>query len=233
MRNNNLEELEKKLGIEFENRSWLKKALIHRSYLNEAKKKELESNERLEFLGDAVLELWATERLFHHFPKLPEGTLTNIRAALVCTESLAQIAKKLSLGKYLYLSRGEDKNGGRENPSLLADTFEAVTGAIHLDQGWKTVVKFLDHHLLKKLLRLGKMGGIKDAKTRLQETVQAEKKITPHYQLIKEEGPDHNKVFTVAVYFGHKKITLGQGSSKREAEEAAAQKALTLIKNQV
>lgn len=233
MRNKDLKELEEKLGINFKNRDLLKKALIHRSYLNEVKEKGLESNERLEFLGDAVLELWTTEKLFHHFPKLPEGTLTNIRAALVCTESLAQIARKLSLGKYLYLSRGEDKNGGRENPSLLADTFEAITGAIHLDQGWKTVAEFLDRHLLKKLLKLGKMGDIKDAKTKLQEIVQAEKKITPHYRLIKEEGPDHNKVFTVAVYFGPKKIALGRGSSKREAEEVAAKRALTLIKNQV
>lgn len=233
MKNKDLKELEEKLEIKFKNRNLLKKALIHRSYLNEIKEKGLESNERLEFLGDAVLELWTTERLFHYFPNLAEGILTNIRAALVRTESLAQIARKLSLGRHLCLSRGEDKNGGRENPSLLADTFEAVTGAIYLDRGWKTVTKFLDRHLLKKLLKLGETGDVKDAKTRLQEIVQAKKKITPHYQVIKEEGPDHAKIFTVAVYFGKKKITVGRGSSKREAEEAAAQKALTLTKNQV
>ena len=225
--------LEKKLGLKFKNKDLFKQALVHRSYLNEAQEKNLQSNERLEFLGDAVLELWTTEKLFHHFPHLTEGVLTNIRAALVCTENLAQIAQKLSLGKHLYLSRGESKNGGQQNPSLLANTFEAITGAIYLDQGWLRVNRFLDRCLLAKLLKLGKRGDIKDAKTKLQEIIQAKRKLTPRYRIIKEEGPDHAKIFTAAVYFGNKKIALGKGNSKQEAEETAAQKALILIKNQV
>ncbi len=230
---NKLTELEEKLGVKFKNQTLLKKALIHRSYLNEAKEKSLQSNERLEFLGDAVLELWTTQELFNRFPQLPEGVLTNIRAALVCTESLARAAQKLGLGQYLYLSRGEDKSGGRQNPSLLADTFEAVTGAIYLDQGWPQVQQFLDRHLLKKLIELGRSGDIKDAKTKLQEIIQAERRITPHYRILREEGPDHAKIFTAAVYFHDQQIALGQGQSKRAAEEAAAQKALTLIKNKI
>jgi len=233
MKSKKIEELEKSLGVKFKNRELLKQGLIHRSYLNEVRGKRLESNERLEFLGDAVLELWTTEKLFHHFPDLAEGVLTNIRAALVCTESLAESAQKLSLGKHLYLGRGEDKNGGRKNPSLLADTFEAVLGAIYLDSGWQTAAKFLDRELSKKLLLLGKTGDIKDAKTKLQELVQATKRITPSYKIIKEEGPDHAKVFTSAVYFNKDKIACGKGQSKREAEEKAAQKALTLVKNRI
>lgn len=233
MKSKKIEELEKSLGVKFKNRQLLKQGLIHRSYLNEVRGKRLESNERLEFLGDAVLELWTTEKLFHHFPDLAEGVLTNIRAALVCTESLAESAQKLSLGKHLYLGRGEDKNGGRKNPSLLANTFEAVLGAIYLDSGWQTAAKFLDRELSKKLLLLGKTGDIKDAKTKLQELVQATKRITPSYKIIKEEGPDHAKVFTSAVYFNKDKIACGKGQSKREAEEKAAQKALTLVKNRI
>ncbi len=220
--------LEPKLGINFKDKKLLIKALTHRSYLNEHYRENLKSNERLEFLGDAVLELWTTEQLFQHFPKLPEGVLTNIRAAIVCTENLAEKAKANNLGKFLLLSRGEDSGGGRKNPSLLANTFEAVIGAIYLDQGWEAAAKFLKRNLLKMLISLGKKGDIKDAKTKLQEVTQASLKVTPHYKTIKQEGPDHAKIFTVAAYFDKKKITTGKGASKREAEEQAAQKALTI-----
>lgn len=223
-----LTKLQKQLGIKFRNQALLKQALIHRSYLNETEQ-DLNSNERLEFLGDAVLELWTTETLFEDFPELSEGILTNIRAAVVCTTSLAETAKKLNLGKYLFLSKGEVQGKGRENTSLLANTFEAVVGAIYLDQGKKNANKFLDKNLGKKLNKLGKKGDIKDAKTLLQEIAQEKEKITPEYQTLDETGPDHDKTFTSGVFLGESQIAVGEGKSKREAEENAAGKALTII----
>lgn len=223
-----LKKLEKQLGIEFKNQDLLRQALIHRSYLNEVEK-DLKSNERLEFLGDAVLELWTTKHLFDNFPQLPEGVLTNIRAAIVCTSSLAEIAQELDLGSFLYLSKGEEKSGGRENPSLLADTFEALIGALYLDQGWEQTDKFLKNLLFQKLKKLGKKGNVKDAKTLLQEIIQEKLKITPKYRTLKEHGPDHAKVFTAAVFYNNDQIAEGKGKSKREAEEKAAQAALTKL----
>lgn len=222
--------LENKLKIKFRNKKLLKQALIHRSYLNENQDPSLASNERLEFLGDAVLELWTTKQLFDRFPGLHEGVLTNIRAALVRTENLAKAAQKINLGKFLFLSRGEDAGEGRKNPSLLANTFEALIGAIYLDQSWEETARFLNRHLLKQLIKLGRGGDVKDDKTKLQEIIQARLRVTPHYKTVKEEGPDHAKVFTVAAYYGKRKITLGKGNSKREAEEEAAKKALTLVR---
>lgn len=225
----NLKKLEKIIDITFDNKQLLKQALIHRSYLNEIDKNDLKSNERLEFLGDAVLELWTTKQLFDNFPNLAEGVLTNIRAALVCTPSLAEEAEKINLGDYLYLSKGEEKSGGRQNPSLLADTFEALIGAIYLDQEWQKINNFLENQLGKKLKNLGEKGNIKDAKTLLQEAVQDRLKITPAYKLLKEVGPDHNKVFTAGVFFDDKQVAKGKGRSKRLAEEKAAQSALTKL----
>jgi len=216
-------------ALKFKNKDQLLKTLTHRSYLNEHRSQELKSNERLEFLGDAVLELWTTEKLFHHFPNLAEGILTNIRASLVCTKSLAEIAEKIKIGPALLLSKGEDDGGGRKNPSLLADSFEAVIGALYLDSGWPKVDPFLTENLLKKLISLGSRGDNKDAKTKLQEKVQAKIKFTPYYKIIKEEGPDHAKKFTSAVFFDQEKITTGEGASKGESEEAAAEKALTIL----
>lgn len=224
-----LEKLEKIIGVKFNNQDLLINALVHRSWLNENKSQKYTSNERLEFLGDAVLELWATKNLFEKFPQLPEGSLTNIRAAVVRTESLAQKARNMNLGKYLFLSKGENEGGGRENDSLLADTFEALVGAIFLDQGQKKAEKFLDKNLLSDLKSWGKQGDIKDNKTILQETVQSIQKITPYYQIIKQKGPDHEKQFVVGVYFGDKQIATGEGKSKREAEEEAARHALTIV----
>lgn len=223
------EELEKKIGVKFKNKTLLKQALTHRSYLNEHREKNQESNERLEFLGDAVLELWTTQQLFQSFNKFPEGILTNIRAAVVCTESLAETASQLQLGKYLLLSKGEEKNNGRENSSLLADTFEAIIGALYLDGGYEKVNEFLNQFLLAKLIKFGKSGNIKDSKTNLQELTQANYKATPYYKIVKESGPDHSKTFTVAVYLQDSLLTTGCGLSKREAEENAASEALTLI----
>lgn len=223
------EKLQQKINIQFNNPNLLKRALTHRSYLNEIRKKKLKSNERLEFLGDAVLELWATEHLFHLFPEKSEGKLTNIRSAIVCTKSLAEIAENINLGKYLLLSKGEDNGGGRDNPSLLADTFEAVVGAVYQDQGWQVTSEFLNQNLLAKLKKIGERQEVKDPKTKLQEIVQAKLKITPHYQVIKQTGPDHDKEFTAAVFYGKNKITQGQGRSKAAAENAAAERALTKL----
>jgi len=228
-----MDKLQQLIGITFKNKKFLGQALAHRSFLNENRGKGLQSNERLEFLGDAVLELWATEQLFFNFPKLPEGVLTNIRSAIVCTESLAETAKSFDLGKYFLLSKGEELGGGRNNPSLLADTFEALVGAIYLDSGKDAANDFLNRYLLQKILNLGRKGNIKDAKTRLQEIVQAVKKLTPYYKVEKEEGPDHAKIFTCAVYFGDKKIACGRGLSKKESEEQAAEKALTILEKEV
>jgi len=230
MKENSLQRLQKIIKVKFKDPAILKKALTHRSYLNENRGKNLKSNERLEFLGDAVLELWATKELFDRFPQLPEGVMTNIRAAVVRTETLAEASKTYGFGDFLLLSRGEDEGSGRKNQSILANTFEAIVGAIFLDQGWSKTSDFLKASLLKKLIKLGKKGDAKDSKTKLQEKIQADLRITPTYKILKESGPDHDKQFTVAVLFDNKKIAIGRGRSKREAEETAADKALTLIK---
>ncbi|MBU2592890.1 ribonuclease III [Patescibacteria group bacterium] len=220
------------LALEFKDKDLFLRALTHRSYLNEHRDKELKSNERMEFLGDAVLELWATEKLFHHFPELTEGILTNVRASLVCAKSLAETAEKIKIGPVLLLSKGEDEGGGRKNPSLLADAFEAVIGALYLDGGWQKVDDFLTENLLKKLVFLGSKGDNKDAKTKLQEKIQAKMRLTPYYKIIREEGPDHAKKFITAVFFDQEKIAAGKGGSKGEAEEAAAKKALTILEKE-
>lgn len=229
----NLKNLEKKLGVTFKDSNLLKKSLTHRSWINENSDRSKESNERLEFLGDAILEFWTTKKLFNYFPKLTEGALTNIRASLVCTDNLSEKSKELDLGKYLLLSRGEERNLGRENPSILADLFEAIIGAIYTDSGLIEVEKFLSRTLIEEIKIRGGAGDIKDAKTKFQEISQAKYKITPTYKILNETGPDHKKYFQVGTFLEDKKIAQGKGQSKRVAEEVAAQKALTIIKNQV
>lgn len=228
-----IKNLEKNLKVTFKNSAILENSLIHRSWINEHRNQKKESNERLEFLGDAILEFWTTKTLFSLFPDLPEGALTNIRASIVCTENLAEKSKSLKLGKYLLLSRGEERNQGRENPSILADLFESIVGAIYLDSGLLKTEKFLSRTFLKELRTKGEKGDIKDAKTKFQEIAQAEYKSTPTYKVIKEFGPDHQKKFRVAAYLNNKEIAQGKGASKRTAEEAAAQEALTIVKNKV
>lgn len=227
---NNLKILEKKLRIKFKNIELLKEALIHRSYLNEAKEKNLHSNERLEFLGDSILSFVISEWLFTKFPQYPEGILTNIRANLVKTTSLAKIAQKLSLGDFLLLSRGEEKGGGKNNPTILANTLEATIGAIFLDQGLQAVKEFIKRNFKNLLKILIAAGEFKDYKSLLQEKTQAKEKISPTYKVLKETGPDHAKIFTVGVFLGKKFLASSQGKSKQEAEERAAQKALKIIK---
>ena len=225
-----VKQLEKKLKIKFKNIGKLQQALIHRSYLNEYKNIKLESNERYEFLGDAVLELWTSKKLFDLFPRYPEGKLTNLRALTVCTNNLARVAKKLQIGQYLFLSKGETKNNGQSNKSMLADSMEAIIGAIYLDRGFKTIEKFLDKFLLPTIKTLAQRKVYKDPKSLFQELAQKKKNITPHYETLEEIGPDHQKIFKVAVYLNKKMIAKGEGPSKQLAQEAASRTAIKILK---
>lgn len=216
-----MEEIIKK----FKNKSLLKEAFTHRSYLNETREK-LNSNERLEFLGDAVLELLVSEHLFHRFPNFPEGRLTNLRSAIVRAESLARAARKLNLGEKLLMSKGEEEGGGRKNLSLLANCFEALLGALYLDQGISRVKEFLQATIFIYVPEIIKKRTYQDFKSYLQEKIQEKTKISPIYKVLKEEGPDHQKIFTVGVYVKDKKIGEGRGKSKQEAEQEAAKEGL-------
>lgn len=224
----NLPDLEKNLNLDFKNKALLRQALTHRSYLNEHAEEKLSSNERLEFLGDAVLEFVVSEILFTKFPKPPEGVLTALRAKLVCTESLAEMAKDLKLGEYLYLSRGEEKENGRKNQTLLANVFEALIGAIFQDRGIQTASEFIEKHFDPKISTLT-ANDLKDPKSLLQEKIQRREKMTPYYKVLKELGPHHARVFTVGVYLSENKLGEGYGHSKQEAEEEAARAALKKI----
>lgn len=218
--------LEEKLGIVFNNKGLLERALTHRSYLNESLNKNLISNERLEFLGDAVLSLIVSQFLYREFGHLAEGDLTNLRASLVKTQTLAKVAEKLGLGKYLFLSRGEEEGGGRENLSLLADTFEALIGAIFIDKGLDVTCKFVSDNLFPFLSEIIKNRALRDYKSLLQEKIQAKEKVSPTYKVLRTTGPDHRRVFTIGVFLAGKNLGRGSGHSKQEAEQAAAKIAL-------
>lgn len=221
-----LSELEDRLGVHFTNLDYLRTALVHRSYLNENPGFALPSNERMEFLGDAVLELIVSEHLYHTYPESPEGELTNFRSSLVNTVSLAEVSATLQAGEYLYLSRGEEGSGGRQNQYILANTFEALLGAIYLDKGFVEASTFVHRHLMGKLPEIIERQLYKDAKSSLQELSQEEIAITPVYKVLSEEGPDHSKTFTVGVYAGSKHLSSGSGKSKQQAEQQAASNAL-------
>jgi ribonuclease III len=221
--------LEKQIGIKFKNYDLLKIAFVHRSYLNEHKDSKFEHNERLEFLGDAVLELIVTEYLYSNFPN-PEGELTNWRSALVKGEMLAKIARQLKIGEYLYLSHGEEKSGGREKDYLLANTFEALIGAIYLGLGYEKAKQFVTEFLLVNLDEILKTGAHIDAKSKLQELAQEKVGKTPAYQLLHDEGPDHDKKFTMGAYIGDKLVGKGIGGSKQIAEQKAAEDSLQRLK---
>ena len=208
----------------FKNDSLLQTALTHRSALNELSLKE--SNERLEFLGDAVLELITTKFLFNKFPTLNEGILTSYRSALVKTTSLAAVAEGIGLGQQLKMSKGEEATGGRTNPSLLADTFEAVLGALYLDQDLEAVEAFLQKELFINLDTILKDRLYKDPKSDLQEKVQSLGFTTPSYDVVSAEGPDHDKTFTVNVTVGDQAMGEGTGKSKQQAQQAAAEAAM-------
>ncbi len=219
-------DLIKKIGVKFNDESILDKAFVHRSYLNEHRKEIPESNERLEFLGDAVLELIATRYLFNKHPDKPEGELTNLRSALVQGRHLAEVSKELNLGKYLYLSNGEENSGGREKNYILANAVEAVIGAIYLDQGFEEASKFVNKYILSRLDEIIEKNLFADPKSVLQEFVQEQFEVTPTYDILSEAGPDHDKHFEAGVYINGKLIASGKGSSKQKAESVAAENAL-------
>ncbi|MEI6690641.1 MAG: ribonuclease III [bacterium] len=216
------------LNIPVNDISLINNAFVHRSYLNENPKWK-ESNERLEYLGDAVLELATSAFLYTRFPDYQEGMLTNLRAALVRTTSLAQISKKLALNNLLLMSKGEEAGGGRDNISLLADCFEAFLGAVYLDSGYKSVVDILEKNLFPNIEDVLVNTTYKDKKSELQEVSQAKYHVTPYYELLFESGPDHDKEFVMQVTIGNDKFGVGKGKSKQTAQEAAATTTLEII----
>lgn len=224
-----LNEFQSKIGYTFKNRHLLEQALTHSSYANEKHMKKHSDNERLEFLGDAVLEIVSSEFLFINYPQKPEGELTKLRASIVCEPTLALCTKPLDLGKYLRLGRGEDHTGGRKRKSILSDALEAVIGAIYLDGGFTNakefVLRFIMTDIENKQL-------FYDSKTTLQEIVQGRYEEDVHYVLVKEEGPDHNKFFYVEALLGKRVLGQGCGHTKKAAEQQAAYCAIKKLKNE-
>lgn len=221
--------IQETIGIKFKNIKYLETALTHRSFLNEAVFDDIENNERFEFLGDAVLELIITEYLFNTYKERPEGELTSFRAATVKTESLAETASELNLGKFIKLSRGEEMTGGRSKPYLLANTYEAVLGAIYTDQGYEIAKKFVLSTLVPKIQNIIKFRLDIDNKSKLQILAQELFEYTPKYELLSEEGPDHNKIFTMQIIIKGEVYGQGRGKSKQEAEQNAAAQAIQKI----
>lgn len=214
------------IGIQFTDQALLRQVFVHRSYINETSQKVLEHNERLEFLGDAVLELVVTEYLYKNFPN-PEGELTNWRSSIVRGDILAKVASELSLGQLLFLSKGEEKSGGRHRNLILANTFEALIGAIYLDKGYGASTTFITTHLVSLLAEIIEKRLYIDPKSNLQEKAQEALGATPEYRVISESGPDHDKTFTVGVFAHKDLIAEGTGPSKQKAEQVAAANAIT------
>ena len=225
-----IEKFAKQIGVEFNDISLLRTACTHRSYLNENKGSELEHNERMEFLGDAVLELVVTSYLFRKYSRKAEGELTSFRSALVNTVSLTKVANTINLNEYIMLSHGEAKDSGRARSVILANAVEAVIGAIYLDQGYNASANFISDHLLNTIdiEEIVKNKTWIDAKSRFQEKSQEKASLTPSYKTLKEIGPDHDKQFTLGVFMGDGQIATGSGPSKQEAEQKAAEKALEI-----
>ncbi len=219
--------VERKIRVKFNNPDLLRTALVHRSYLNEHPSFGLDHNERLEFLGDAVLELVVTEYLYNNFPN-PEGELTNWRASLVNAKTLSAIGQTLDLEVGLHLSRGEQKDTGKARQYIIANAMESVIGAIYLDQGWDVAKKFITDFVLTKLPEILEKRLYLDPKSSFQEMAQEKTGITPTYKILSEVGPDHDKTFEVGVYLKNELISKGSGSSKQEAQESAARNALEL-----
>jgi ribonuclease-3 len=224
-RNNEIQELVKTCKLKMTSNSLLKVALTHPTYVFENRSKNLESNQRLEFLGDAVLGLVIAEYLYEKYPKLPEGELTKMRAAVVCESTLAKCSKKINLGKYLLLGKGENMTGGRERASNLADAFEAVIGAIYIEKGYMDAKKFVITQLYEDIIKASK-GIYNDFKTMLQEKIQKLYSENVNYKVLSEEGPDHNKIFLIGVYLKGELLAKGEGNNKKEAEQKAAKNAL-------
>ena len=224
---------EQSLNVTFSDKALLQRALTHRSYLNENPDHPLEDNERLEFLGDAILDFITAEYLYNHFPEMAEGQLTNLRSALVRTETLAYFATELNLGDYLFLGRGEEECGGRQRRAILCDAFEAFVGALYLEQGLDFTRQYVYKLIEPELEGILSLDTQKDAKSQLQEIVQSRYQLTPTYRTIKEEGPDHAKEFTVEALIGDKAYGRGRGFSKQTAAQAAAQQALATLEREV
>ena len=218
--------LESILGISFTDKTNLLTAITHRSYLNEHREATQDHNERYEFLGDAVLELVVTDFLFKKYPEKPEGELTAIRAALVNTISLADASTRLGVNDFLLLSKGEAKDTGRARQYILANTFEALIGGIYLDQWYEKAEQFIADNLFPRTEEIVEKRLWQDAKSRLQEVAQEKESVTPSYQTIGQEGPDHDRIFTVGVFFGDKQVAEGKGRAKQEAEQEAAENAI-------
>lgn len=217
---------EEKIGCTFKNTDLLAQAFIHRSFLNENPRIGFDHNERLEFLGDAVLELVVTDFLYKQYPESPEGELTSYRAALVNAVTLAEVAQGIGMNDYLFLSRGEAKDTGKARQYILANAFEALVGAIYLDQGYDAAEGFISRVLHVRTNEIVKNKLWRDSKSLVQEKAQEHLGVTPSYKVIRETGPDHDKHFTIGIYFGNEKIAEGRGHSKQESEQAAARSAL-------
>lgn len=220
--------LETKLNYKFNNIKLLESALIHSSYANEVRG-NTHSNERLEFLGDSVLSIIVSEHIYNKYPNMPEGELTRLRASLVCEKSLCAFSRELGIGEFLKLGKGEDKNGGRERDSILADAFEAVLASIYLDGGMAAARKHVMNTVLRDLKHHCDEDTFKDYKTTLQEIIQRNPEESVTYILIDESGPDHDKSFTVEVHLNSNTIGTGTGKSKKQAEQMAAKQALKLM----
>ncbi len=222
----NFSDFEKKTKIVFKDKNLLKQAFIHRSFINENPRNGLSHNERLEFLGDAVLELVVTDFLYKKYPNCTEGELTSIRSALVNAVIISKVAGDVGMNDFLLLSRGEGKDNGKARQYILANTYEAYVGALYLDQGYKSADKFISETLLKKTDEIVNKKLWRDAKSLVQEKAQEFLNVTPSYQVLSESGPDHDKYFTVGIFFSKKSVAEGKGKSKQEAEQKAAEAAL-------
>ncbi len=226
-----IEQLISTLGIEWSSPELLFTALTHSSYAHENKREHIEHNQRLEFLGDAVLELIISEYLYDRFTTFPEGVLTKMRAGIVCEPSLAAVANTMKLGQFIKMGKGEERSGGRKRPSILADAMESVIGAVYIDQGLENTKLFVIENLSDQIAKVVAKGGqTGDYKTELQELVQQKSENSLTYFIINEEGPDHNKTFTAGVNFQGKVWGIGKGRTKKEAEQSAAEDALSKIK---
>lgn len=219
------EQLQKELKVKFNNPALLYQAFTHSSYVNEHRRKNYTDNERLEFLGDAVLELSVSHYLYMKYPEMSEGELTKLRAAIVCEPSLVIFAKELSFGNYILLGKGEELTGGRTRPALLADVFESFIGALYLDQGLEPVVSFLEVVLFPKV-EIGAFSHVMDYKSQLQELVQQKNNGVLTYEIIDEKGPAHSRIFVTRVSLADKELGIGNGRSKKEAEQQAAKLAI-------
>lgn len=225
---NQFMDFQTRIGIHFENEKLLKQAFTHSSYVNEHRRKPFEDNERLEFLGDAVLELTVSKFLFKKYPMMSEGELTKLRAAIVCEPSLVTFANELTFSKLILLGKGEEMTGGRERPALLADVFEAFIGALYLDKGLETVIEFLDMTVFPKINE-GAFSHMMDFKSQLQELIQRDGIGAIEYRVLLEKGPAHSKEFISKVSLNGEELGIGTGKSKKEAEQHAAQMALEVL----